>query len=354
MALSPDATMVFQTDVYRAAYRRHFGTGKRFHTLRVNARVGANAEGSAGDETQSERESGTAFLMTRGHLLRQLEWWGAGIHDIGGASSNSARTASALWREIERLAARHDGAHLAQVDARSALVGLAQSSGWQIEEAETCPVLALPDSWLGYIALLGKNMREQIRRYPKRLAKQFSVSYELAQSEDEMQRALADLFRLHGKRWRARGQTGVLALPSRQRFHQEVCRMFLRRGWLRLWTLRCNGQAACVLLCYCYAGRYYFFIGGFEPEMMRWSVGTCLFARVFQHAIEEGAHEFDFLRGAEEYKYRFGAIDRAYKTLSLFQPTARGRLLGRKLQCETAFMQRLHEKFSAAHAGKSS
>ncbi len=354
MALSPDAATVFQTDVYRAAYRRHFGAGKRFHTLRV--RMGSQVSAIAGSDpnTQTERDSATAFLITRGHLLRQLEWWGAGIHDIGGASSDSPRAASALWREIERLAARHDGAHLAQVDARSALIGLAQSSGWQIEEAETCPVLALPGSWPNYIALLGKNMREQIRRYPKRLAKQFSVSYELARSEEQVQHALADLFRLHGKRWRARGQTGVLAPPRRQRFHQEVCRAFLWRGWLRLWTLRCDGQAACVLLCYCYAGRYYFFIGGFEPELIRWSVGTCLFARVLQQAIEEGAYEFDFLRGSEEYKYRFGAVDRAYKTLSLFHPTARGHLLRRKMQCETVFMQRLHEKFSAAHAGKSS
>jgi CelD/BcsL family acetyltransferase involved in cellulose biosynthesis len=100
----------------------------------------------------------------------------------------------------------------------------------------------------------------------------------------------------------------------------------LQHDWLRLWTLRCDGAAVCVLLNYFYRGRYYFLIGGFEPDMMRWSVGTCLFARVFQQAIEEGATEFDFLRGEEEYKYRFGAVNRDYKTLSWFAPNSRGRL----------------------------
>jgi len=193
-------------------------------------------------------------------------------------------------------------------------------------------------------------MREQIRRYPKRLDKQFTTEYCLARTQDETQVALNELFRLHGRRWRARGQTGVLATPRRQKFHREVCAKFLRRDWLRLWTLRCDGQAACVLLSYFYGGRTYFFIGGFEPEMMRWSVGTCLFARVLRHAIEEDrAQEFDFLRGEEEYKYRYGAKNREYQTIAKFDDGARGQLLRRRIEMETSFLRRVHEKFSAAH-----
>jgi CelD/BcsL family acetyltransferase involved in cellulose biosynthesis len=320
------------------AYRRYFGVGKTFHRLRV-------AE-------QGNAAQGAAFLMTRGHTARRLEWWGAGIHDIGDVCCACPQAAQALWQKIEHLATQHDATHLAQIDARSPLIELAVGAGWHVNPAEACPVLQLPDAWPDYVASLGKNMREQIKRYPKRLEKQFSVQYEMAQSEDEVQRALTDLFALHGKRWRARGQTGVLALPRRQKFHRAVCSAFLKRGWLRLWTLRCDGRPACVLLNYFYAGRYYFFIGGFEPELMRWSVGTCLFARVFQLAIEEGASEFDFLRGEEEYKYRFGAINRDYKTLAMFQPSTRGRLLQKRIRLEEAVTHRIHQSFSAAHRGK--
>ncbi|MDQ3815120.1 MAG: GNAT family N-acetyltransferase, partial [Armatimonadota bacterium] len=325
-ALSPT---IFQTPSYLIAYRRYFGAGKKFHRLRVG--------------------EGAAFLMTRGHAARRLEWWGAGIHDIGGASYGSPCAAQELWKAIETLTRQHQGAQLAQMPASCQLVALAAHAGWHVTDAEACPVLTLPATWDEYVRSLGKNMREQIKRYPKRLEKQFAVQYELAQDEAAVQRALTDLFRLHGKRWRARGQTGVLATPRRQKFHRAVCAAFLRQDWLRLWTLRCDGEAACVLLNYFYGGRYYFFIGGFEPELMRWSVGTCLFAKAIQHAIEEDATEFDFLRGEEEYKYRLGAINRAYKTISWFQDSPRGRLLQRRIELENAFMYRMHQMFSAAH-----
>jgi hypothetical protein len=55
------------------------------------------------------------------------------------------------------------------------------------------------------------------------------------------------------------------------------------------------------------------------------------------------------LRGEEEYKYRFGAVNRDYKTIFTFTGTARGRMLRRRMQMETSFIQKLHERFSAAH-----
>ncbi len=320
---------VFQTRAYLMAYRRQFGRGKTFHRTRS--------------------EGGQAFMMTRGRTAKRLEWWGAGIHDIGGAAYDSPETAAALWHGIERQARHHHAAVLAQIPAGCRLVEHATAAGWQVAEGEVCPVLELPATWDDYVRSLGKNMREQIKRYPKRLEKQCAVEYQLAHGEAEVQQGLTDLFQLHGKRWRARGQTGVLATPGRQKFHREVCHAFARHNWLRLWTLRCDGKPACVLLNYFYGGRYYFFIGGFDPEMMRLSVGTCLFARVFQHAIEEGAREFDFLRGEEEYKYRYGAVNRYYKDLLYFEDSPRGRYLKRRVELEHAIRDRVHRAFSAAH-----
>ena len=278
-----------------------------------------------------------------------MEFWGQGIADCGGAHVENPANLDALWNSTRKLAQLRAGAVLTQLSADSPLVNCANQDDWQIEPAEVCPVLILPDSFEDYVKSLGKNMREQIKRYPRRLEKQFAVEYERAQTPSQVDEFCDQLFELHGKRWRARGQTGVLALPSRRRFHREVCQQFLEKDWLRLWRLKCEGRAACVLLCYFWGGKYWFFIGGFEPELMRWSVGTCLFARVFREAIAEGASEFDFLRGAEEYKYRFGALDRPYVNLKWFAPAPRGGLLRRRVGLEEAFMRRLHEKFGAAH-----
>jgi CelD/BcsL family acetyltransferase involved in cellulose biosynthesis len=325
---------VFATREYLMAYRRHFGARKSWHRLRT--------------------PGATAFLQERGRSARRLEWWGAGIHDIGGPllSGSSEYDAGALWARIEAQAAQCDGARLAQVEAGEPLVACARAAGWDIAPAEVCPVLELPASFDEWVKSLGKNAREQARRYPKRLEKNFAVEYELAHDEASTSRALDDLFSLHGRRWRSRGQTGVLATPRRQAFHREVCAEFLKRDWLRLWTLRLDGRPACVLLFYYFGGRLWFFIGGFEIELQKWSVGTCLFARAIGAAIEEGAHEIDFLRGAEEYKYRLGAKDREFVHLSWFSLGARGKYLRRRVRLEDDLMRRVHEKFSAAGKGK--
>lgn len=318
---------VFQSRAYRELYRAHFGRGKSFLEL-------STAQGAA------------LWLQSRGWEARRLEMWGEGIADCGGAQCDE-HSAPELWATLRALARDYDGAVLNQISATSPLVQLARHGGWQVWGAEVCPVLPLPSTFDAYAKSLGKNMREQIRRYPKRLEKNFSVEIELAQTPEQVEEFLRDLFELHGKRWRARGQTGVLVLPSRQKFHRALCHDFLARDWLRLWRLKLDGRAACVLLCYFWGGKFWFFIGGFEPELQKWSVGTCLFARVFEQAIAEGASEFDFLRGAEEYKYRFGAQDREFVNLHWFAPTTRGRLLQKRVALEREFWRRVHQRFGA-------
>jgi len=318
---------IFQTRSYRELYKRHFGRGKRFLEI--------------------ETQSGAAmWLQSRGLESKRLEMWGEGIADCGGArcSDDQARE---LWGTLRAVSHGYDGAVFNEISAASPLVTLARGGGWLVSPAEVCPSLALPDSFDGYAKSLGKNMREQIKRYPKRLEKNFRVEIGRAQTPAQVEEYLSDLFQLHGKRWRARGQTGVLVLPSRQKFHRALCHDFLGRGWLHLWRLRLDDRAACVLLCYKWGGKFWFFIGGFEPELQKWSVGTCLFARVFAEAIGEGAQEFDFLRGAEEYKYRFGAVDREFVNLAWFAPTLRGQLLRKRVELEREFWRRVHERFGA-------
>ncbi len=326
------APTIFQSPIYLENYRRFFGSGKRFHAV--------------------EAEGARVWLMTRGRVVKRLEMWGAGIGDLGAASSTRSENWPLLWREIESLAARHDMTQLAQLEANSPLVELARLAKWTISSAEPCPLLVLPDSWDKYLQILTKKMREQVKYLPRKLAKDFAVSYHLAQSEAEVEQGLNDLFALHGKRWRARGQTGVLVLPRRQQFQRALCRDLFRNKGLRLWTLKCDDKAVCALLFYFYNGRYSYFIGGFDPQMGKWSVGTCLFVRVIQSAIEDGTQEIDFLKGEEPYKYRLGATNREYVTLETFRPGARGKLMQSRASLEKAFMTFLHERFGAEKVDK--
>ena len=152
---------IFQTLPYREAYRAVFGRGKRFFDLSIG---GGEAGGAQ------------IWLQTRGVLAKRLEFWAQGIADCGGINLENPDCARELWASIESTAARFHGAHLAQLSADSPLVELARQSGWTVQSAEVCPSLALPPTFEDYVQSLGKNMREQIKRYPKRLEKEFSPS----------------------------------------------------------------------------------------------------------------------------------------------------------------------------------
>jgi len=85
-------------------------------------------------------------------------------------------------------------------------------------------------------------------------------------------------------------------------------------GLLRLNGMRLDGELIAVL--YCLADppnrpepRWYDYIGGFDPRHSALAPGTLLIAHAVECALAEGAVAFDFLRGAEPYKYRWGAVD---------------------------------------------
>jgi CelD/BcsL family acetyltransferase involved in cellulose biosynthesis len=71
-----------------------------------------------------------------------------------------------------------------------------------------------------------------------------------------------------------------------------------------------------------------------------------------RHAIEQdGAMEFDFLRGNEGYKYRWGARDRSNTRLSITHPGVRPALLSATGRLSLAAEQRLKTWMHQRHGG---
>lgn len=118
------------------------------------------------------------------------------------------------------------------------------------------------------------------------------------------------LIELHGARWRERGEPGVLHDRRVQAFHREAAPELCRQGAAVLYGLRHAGKVVgCLYLLRRrdWAGYY---LSGYDPELARVSPGTLLIGHAMEEAAKAGAREFDFLRGREPYKYKWGAIDR--------------------------------------------
>jgi CelD/BcsL family acetyltransferase involved in cellulose biosynthesis len=115
---------------------------------------------------------------------------------------------------------------------------------------------------------------------------------------------------LHAMRWQQDDQPGVLADPDVQRFHETALPRLHHFGVLRLAVLHIAGRPAAAAHVLLSPGKILFHIGGWDPALAHASPGALLIGALLQQAAEEGRTEADFLRGAEPYKYRWGAVDR--------------------------------------------
>jgi CelD/BcsL family acetyltransferase involved in cellulose biosynthesis len=185
--------------------------------------------------------------------------------------------------------------------------------GYRLSRRDTdvCPFLRLAGhTWESFLATLGPEHRANVRRRIRKLEQRGAV-FEQVRGEAQRRRGLAALFALHQQRWDRLGGSQAFDSPAVLAFHQEVTQRFLERGWLRLYVLWLDGQAAAALYGLRHADSFYFYQSGFAPEHARASVGLVALALAVRSAIEEGVREFDLLHGSEPYKFLWAREVRA-------------------------------------------
>ena len=184
----------------------------------------------------------------------------------------------------------------------------------------TLPYLTLEGlDWAGFLATRSANLRSQLGRKARTLERLHTVDSRMSELASEVPVDLATFFDLHDRRWAPRGGSGLSSSRTRD-FLTSLALRALNQGWLRLWTLEVDGEAAAALLGWRVGVRYSYYLAGFDPEFSDRSVGLLLLAHTIQSAIDEGASEYDFLLGNEEYKLRFANGFREVETEILGQP----------------------------------
>jgi len=162
--------------------------------------------------------------------------------------------------------------------------------------------------------LIPKRQMRNLRNAKARLARAGDTEICIADSES-LGGMLSVLFELHEKRWlHHAGRRGVLQGSQIQAFHRKSTSLLLNEGVLRLYGLRVKGQTISSLYAFTEKDVVYCYLQGFDPEFNFFSPGTVILSRVIQDAITAKVRRIDFLRGQEDYKYRWGARDiRTYR-----------------------------------------
>ena len=240
---------------------------------------------------------------------RRLSLAGSGITDYLDPLIQPG-DAAAVVEHLARNRADWEVADLQELRAGSPLLDAPVNSlACEVQRYSVCPVLVLPRSMEEVEAALDARFRTNLRRASNRLERAGRVEFEMA-GETSLEEYLDALFRLHGARWNASDEPGMLATARLQSFHREVAAGMLARGMLRFHGLRLDGRLIAVQYNLAAHGREYAYLSGFDPAFAKLSPGMLLVAHAIRSAIAEGSGEFDFLRKAEDFKYLWGAGDR--------------------------------------------
>lgn len=202
-------------------------------------------------------------------------------------------------------------------------------SGCPVRATRThrCPVIDLGGfSWESYLGSLGSEHRYNFQRRLRKLDARHNLRFERVASEARRREVLPVLFELHRLRWSERGGSDGLEGPGIREFHDDLTRLALERGWLRLFVLWLGESPAATLYGFRYGRAFYFYQSGFDPRYRKLSVGLVAMGLAIKSAIEEGAAEFDLLHGEEPYKFHWAKRTRRLGRVLAFPRGARGRL----------------------------
>lgn len=207
------------------------------------------------------------------------------------------------WRSLELDNVLEDSPTL------PALERTAQQQGWSfsLEKLQHSPCIPLPGDWERYLASLDKKQRHEIRRKMRRAAEanppaRWYLVNDPQRLEEEIE-AFLELMR--------HDQDKAAFLSEAMQEHMRLTiRCAFESGCLNLAFLEVNGEKACAYLSFDYLNRIWVYNSGMNQRFKDYSPGWVLLGHLLQWANENQRQAFDFLRGNEDYKYRFGAVDR--------------------------------------------
>lgn len=189
------------------------------------------------------------------------------------------------------------------------LKGLVIESGYSVEvsQEDVCPKIYLPPSWEEYLGFLNKKDRHELRRKIRRIERlSKSVNGYSIKDPDSLTGGMELFMSLHRK---SATQKGDFMDHRMEIFFRAVARILFQKDWLKLSFLQTDETHVASSLCFDYRNKIYLYSSGYNPKYSSLSPGIVLVAYLIREAIESGRSEFDFLRGREPYKYRFGAKD---------------------------------------------
>jgi CelD/BcsL family acetyltransferase involved in cellulose biosynthesis len=185
----------------------------------------------------------------------------------------------------------------------------AEKRGWTHHQEiyHPTPRIPLSGSFEEYLARIEKKQRHEIRRKMRRAAESaLNVRFYVVDGTQDIDPEIDAFFNL------------MIQAPEKEKFlhpamHDQMIATIQnahRHGYLWLAFLEIDGAKTAASLNFDYKNKLWGYNSGVSSAHRELSPGWVLLAHTIQWCCENGRYEFDFMRGDEEYKYRFGGVNK--------------------------------------------
>ena len=202
-------------------------------------------------------------------------------------------------KRLELEPVRQDSSVMAQ------LLPMAEKTGCRssYEGHDVSFELALPGSWDDYLTLLRGKERHEIRRKLRRLYEAGPISYRLVEDASSLKKEMETFLELFRSN---RADKAEFMNDQMASFFKELAEALQEARILKLFFLYLDERAVAATMCFDYRSTMYLYNNGYDNDFSLLSVGLLGKVLSIKESIQSGKKNYDFLKGAEVYKRRFG------------------------------------------------
>ena len=190
-----------------------------------------------------------------------------------------------------------------------ALQAAAEKLGWRYAQQplQHCPYIPLPGDWEKYICSIDKKQRHEIRRKMRRAEEYYlPLRWYITHDESILDQEIDGFLDLMA----CDPDKAKFLTPAMRTQMHLIVQAAHHAGWLQLAFIEVNGEKAAGYLNFDYMDHIWVYNSGLDFRFSELSLGWVLLGHLLGWANEHKRQYFDFMRGDEQYKYRFGAVDR--------------------------------------------
>ncbi len=185
------------------------------------------------------------------------------------------------------------------------LVGIAKDRNCAVslEVEDVSLELDLPSTWKEYLDRIGQKQRHEVNRKLRRLGEAGKFNYRIVEDKDSLLNSIDLFLKLFQK---SRKDKAIFLTNRIESFFRSLVNVTAQWGLLRFGILELNASPAAVVMYFDYNNSVLLYNNGYDPGQSFLNIGLISKILCLKDSIERGRSKFDFLKGAEEYKYRLG------------------------------------------------